>query len=234
MLPSFGSRSNEYVVKPHKSCKTKIDEKRLKTRTCLEVSCACPKDPRKSSKKTTRYHRNQSQNKTCVTPTASPGLTQAIYSVTANHLTGLKRSAKCTLRLVRQLLGRVVVRSLLDFKEPCCFRKQEKYLACDAHHGTRLSNNRVPWTEFSMQVDEEVRSHLHFLQRNSYAALQLPSPHDALANPGCGITDVEVKHNYRRLALRFHPGNKAFRRKMKCPHSYLILVAEVFPSLTST
>lgn len=72
-------------------------------------------------------------------------------------------------------------------------------------------------------MDEEVRSHLRFLQSNPYAALQLPLPEDYGAGAGAGafgvnrsisdssgctavVTDSLVKSNYRRLALRFHPG----------------------------
>lgn len=77
-----------------------------------------------------------------------------------------------------------------------------------------------------IQVDEEVRSHLGFLQSNPYAALQLPLPEGASASASAGagagafgvsrrnsdssgcpvVTDALVKSNYRRLALRFHPG----------------------------
>lgn len=69
-------------------------------------------------------------------------------------------------------------------------------------------------------MDEEVRSHLRFLQSNPYAALQLPLPRGAGAGDvpsgmnalnfdssgGAAVTDALVKSNYRRLALRFHPG----------------------------
>ncbi|CAM9864192.1 unnamed protein product, partial [Scytosiphon promiscuus] len=59
------------------------------------------------------------------------------------------------------------------------------------------------------QVEEEIRSHLEFLRRNHYAALQLPPPRGALADPPDShgtVTDVRVKKQYRQLALRFHPG----------------------------
>lgn len=58
------------------------------------------------------------------------------------------------------------------------------------------------------QVDEEIQSHMQFLQGNYYAALQLPTPQEAHRSSlgGSMITDRVVKDNYRRLALRSHPG----------------------------
>lgn len=59
------------------------------------------------------------------------------------------------------------------------------------------------------QVDEEIKSHMQFLQGNYYAALQLPAPQDSNRSSLRGsITDRVVKDNYRRLALRFHPGDE--------------------------
>ncbi|CAM9375327.1 unnamed protein product [Ectocarpus fasciculatus] len=66
----------------------------------------------------------------------------------------------------------------------------------------------MPW-HAAVQVERELRSHLRFLKTNHYAALQLPLPRRASANrtsPSGGISDALVKSNYRRLALRFHPG----------------------------
>ncbi|CAN0405383.1 unnamed protein product, partial [Ectocarpus sp. 13 AM-2016] len=59
------------------------------------------------------------------------------------------------------------------------------------------------------QVERELRSHLRFLKSNHYAALQLPLSWRASADRtsrSAGISDALVKSNYRRLALRFHPG----------------------------
>lgn len=56
------------------------------------------------------------------------------------------------------------------------------------------------------QVEGEIESHLRFLRSNHYAALQLPSPGDMRAGARGTITDRTVKGNYRRLALRLHPG----------------------------
>ena len=58
------------------------------------------------------------------------------------------------------------------------------------------------------QVDEEIKSHMDFLRGNHYAALELPAPQRAYSSClGGAITDRVVKDNYRRLALRFHPGD---------------------------
>ncbi|CAM9621133.1 unnamed protein product [Ectocarpus sp. 8 AP-2014] len=61
----------------------------------------------------------------------------------------------------------------------------------------------------AFQVERELRSHLRFLKSNHFAALQLPLPRRASADRtsrSANISDAVVKTNYRRLALRFHPG----------------------------
>ncbi|CAM9218160.1 unnamed protein product [Ectocarpus sp. 4 AP-2014] len=59
------------------------------------------------------------------------------------------------------------------------------------------------------KVEQELRSHLRFLKSNHFAALQLPLPRRASAHRtsrSASMSDALVKINYRRLALRFHPG----------------------------
>lgn len=72
------------------------------------------------------------------------------------------------------------------------------------------------------QVDGELQSHMEFLQGNYYAALQLPTPQEAHSSSSGGptITDRVVKDNYRRLALRFHPGDQKINEQHEqlcCP-----------------
>lgn len=65
-----------------------------------------------------------------------------------------------------------------------------------------------PWRD-ACQVERELRSHLGFLKSNHFAALQLSLPRRASADRtrrSASISDALVKSNYRRLALRFHPG----------------------------
>ncbi len=72
-----------------------------------------------------------------------------------------------------------------------------------------------------LQVDEEVRSLLGFLESNPYAALKLPLPRGAgekrVGSWAGEVTDASVKSNYRKLALRFHPGK---RTETSCSYNF--------------